>query len=535
MGYKLFRDRSSELIQWTEFHHSSIVNAALACYLHKKAAGVPDVTSKYLLQLSLNYRDDDPALPVERKFEMRGAHFNAKDDPDTAALYKMVFDARPAAVAMGKMEMGDGLYWGTRAYLLMVRFRPHRVEFGTDGIPFWKHFGIANVYANARPACRNPLDQLGENLTEGRKMKFCCGKLEGLPTCCCVWTSAEGRMTTRMRYTRASDSVPSQAGGSKRPRDGDTDRNDSGAPKRAKPEPGRSHAWESSDDTFWYHDGNVVVRVPGEGTLFKLHSSRLERECGYFKDLFDSPHATATIHFQGYPMYDAPQGITAKAFKDLLTEIEKPLAGLEFPPSQSHTVSLLETAHVLSCDAVSRLAENRLRELWDSRHVPTKAGPGDIRAYTDAIATIHLAREHDISGVLKRAFYELLSSEDYWEAYRADRGSMDLPHEDKERLRSRLWGEFILAVPKEGTVKRLTDEWCCYGYSDRGPNWRSVIVERGALKQGAMDPLRYNVVEKMGVYLKQEMWCEGCLGNKEREWEAKRTEWWGLLDELFDL
>ena len=65
--------------------------------------------------------------------------------------------------------------------------------------------------------------------------------------------------------------------------------------------------------------------MPGEGTLFKLYSSRLERECGYFKDLLDSPDTTTTRHYQGYPMYDTPHGVTAKTFKDLLTEIEKPL------------------------------------------------------------------------------------------------------------------------------------------------------------------------------------------------------------------
>ena len=65
--------------------------------------------------------------------------------------------------------------------------------------------------------------------------------------------------------------------------------------------------------------------MPVEGILFKLYSSRLERECGYFKGLFNSPNTTTTRHYQGYPMYDTPQGVTAKAFKDLLMEIEKPL------------------------------------------------------------------------------------------------------------------------------------------------------------------------------------------------------------------
>lgn len=97
--------------------------------------------------------------------------------------------------------------------------------------------------------------------------------------------------------------------------------------KRAKPEPGRSASPRAyrSDDTFWYHDGNVIVRIPGEGTLFKLHSSRLARQCGYFKDAFESPDVRVTEWFQRYPVYNAPHELTTKAFKDLLTAIENPL------------------------------------------------------------------------------------------------------------------------------------------------------------------------------------------------------------------
>ncbi|PIL28418.1 hypothetical protein GSI_08452 [Ganoderma sinense ZZ0214-1] len=559
MGYKLFRDRSvqlsgnpnawSELMQWAEFHHSSIINATLACYLHKKDT-IPDITSKYLLQLSLHYRDD-PSLPIETKFELRGAHFSSKDAPDTAPLYKMVFDTRPGAVAMAKRDIGERLYWGTGAYLLMVRFRPHQLVFGTDGIPFWKHFGIDRLHANAHPACRNPLDQLEENLMEGRKMKFCCGKLEGLPTCCCVWapTEAERRLPTmQSESTRASD-IPSQvSAGSKRLRDNDTSQKNN-APKRPKSEPGLSTPtlrrddndafWY--DDTFWCHDGDVVVRVPGEWTLFKLHRSRLQSQCSYFNALFDAQDVKVAGFFQECPMYDTPLEVTAKAFKDLLKAIEDPHEVFESMLSRSQTVALLETAHTLSCNSVARQAANRLRDLWDSSRIPTKAGPEDDRSYTTTITTIRLAREYEIPEVLKRAFYELLSSKDYWAAYRTDRASIELSDRDKERLAygrailSEVWVEFILEVPEAGAVRRLSDERCCYGYSERGPNWRSAIVERGDLRLGAMDPLRYNVVERNRGYLKGEGWCEGCLRNKEDAWEAKRTEWWGLLDELFGL
>ncbi|TFY56616.1 hypothetical protein EVG20_g8860 [Dentipellis fragilis] len=165
--YTTFRDRAielsgnpkawSHLSTWVEYHHASLINATLACYLHKKAE-VPDITAKYLLHITLNYRND-PSLPPQEQFEMRGAHFCSKDDPEVGPLYSMVFNARPQAVRMGRMEMGDS-YWGTGAYLLMIRYRPNVTVIGTDGIPFWKQFGIDKASANARPSCRSPLDQL---------------------------------------------------------------------------------------------------------------------------------------------------------------------------------------------------------------------------------------------------------------------------------------------------------------------------------------------------------------------------------------
>ena len=91
---------------------------------------------------------------------------------------------------MGRVEMSDE-YWGTRCYLFMVRFRPQQSIKIPDGLPSWKHFAIDKYRANARPACRNPLEIMEETLHEGRKLKFCCGKKEGMPTCCCGgWTHA---------------------------------------------------------------------------------------------------------------------------------------------------------------------------------------------------------------------------------------------------------------------------------------------------------------------------------------------------------
>ena len=49
----------------------------------------------------------------------------------------------------------------------------------------WKRLAIDNWHANAQLACRHPVDQLKENLEQGKKLRFCYGKLEGAPAHCC--------------------------------------------------------------------------------------------------------------------------------------------------------------------------------------------------------------------------------------------------------------------------------------------------------------------------------------------------------------
>ena len=64
-----------------------------------------------------------------------------------------------------------------------------------------------------------------------------------------------------------------------------------------------------------------------EGTLFKLHRSRLERYCHTFSELFAArPDGDETI--DGCPAYAAPPGLSLQGFKDVLAALEEPLCVL---------------------------------------------------------------------------------------------------------------------------------------------------------------------------------------------------------------
>ena len=168
----------SYLTTWIAFHNTTLVNATLAFYLLQKDI-IPDVAATHLLHLSLLYHDD-PALPIERRFEVRGFNFTHKDKPAIApgkTYADIVYPSRKGAVQMGHMSLGDD-YWDTGAYLLMVQFKKEN----QGAIPFWKHFGIDKASARATPSCHHPADILKYHIHGGLKPHFCCGRMPGMPT-----------------------------------------------------------------------------------------------------------------------------------------------------------------------------------------------------------------------------------------------------------------------------------------------------------------------------------------------------------------
>ena len=179
-----------QLTTWITFHHATLINATLACFLQKKKA-IPDIADTHILFIALLYRHD-PTLPVERRFEVQDAQLVHKDEPSSAGgptYGQLVFMDRGTAVEMGRMELGKD-YWGTGAYILSTRFKEENVQ----ALPFWKHFAIDKQHSRAKLTCNPPLALLRRNIHEGFKLRFCCGRIEGMPTCCCGgWTHEKVR------------------------------------------------------------------------------------------------------------------------------------------------------------------------------------------------------------------------------------------------------------------------------------------------------------------------------------------------------
>ncbi|KAI0363515.1 hypothetical protein BV20DRAFT_975615 [Pilatotrama ljubarskyi] len=335
----------------------------------------------------------------------------------------------------------------------------------------------------------------------------------------------------------------------------------------------------SKSAKYWYDDGNVVIGV--HTTLFRLHRSRLAQHCAFFATLFGPPafgalrahdgHVGDRWVVDGCPVYHTPAALKVDDFECLLDVLERPSdvsrrAFSHGMPTQTTAAALLRASHALACGLVFAFAEDALGVIWGCG-LPPKApsytaalfpgapaatahsdgvGAAVEHTYLDALFIILLARRYNVQGVLKRAFYELIASQDFWDALTADRKRIRLPEGDLLRLYNarhvleQRWREAAVVAPcTNARGESICEKSECrvrYGhsYSLAKDLWRDMVLQSGLVDVGARDPMRY---ELLGGLKREsrDRWCAWCL----REWEEmmgrKRREWWALLDQLMHL
>ena len=198
----------SEFAQWREYHHDSLTNAALAHYI----LDGPGSEADYLFHVLLSYRND-PALPIERKFSFQGCRFVHKDLPSS---FETPPDATtcipPADTMRGLMRLRElaahdlQQRMGSRnpprmgAYLLTIKFGPPGQRDPVGLQTFHRIFGFADEHMRANVNLqRSPAQILERTFDKGRKQRFCCGRIPGMPTCCCGgWTHQKSNTVSRV-------------------------------------------------------------------------------------------------------------------------------------------------------------------------------------------------------------------------------------------------------------------------------------------------------------------------------------------------
>ncbi|VDB83065.1 unnamed protein product [Peniophora sp. CBMAI 1063] len=176
--------------RWLEYHHTSLINTALAAYnaigphAHESC-----VLFIHLVHVKCEVHENCNHLPYERSLQAQAIYLVHRDS-QAGRMYENVFRRRDEAQLLSRQEHGAS-YAGTGAYLLLRTYAEGTPDEAV--ILYSKYFGYDKYHAQARPI-GDPMKLLGANINEGKRPRFCCGKfveaMSGEVCCCGGWTHA---------------------------------------------------------------------------------------------------------------------------------------------------------------------------------------------------------------------------------------------------------------------------------------------------------------------------------------------------------
>ena len=137
-----------------------------------------------ILAVHLTHKGDI-SLPLQHRFTIEAiSRYNRGDDQlASAELVKKLDSAEMKnTIEFGKKEMGSE-YYGTAMIVTSAVFSQTPLV----ALPVFKCFAITKTVAKARVITGPWWPPLRDILENGKKMKFCCGKIEGVGCCCGGW------------------------------------------------------------------------------------------------------------------------------------------------------------------------------------------------------------------------------------------------------------------------------------------------------------------------------------------------------------
>lgn len=173
-----------DFMAWIEYHHTTLINCAVAAIDVKYEPGADE---HVFLHLCTHYCNE-PGQKMQSRFcSMSGKGVDMREEPEVAESMKELLKQRAQYVEIGKKQYGKD-YGGTGMYML-------HADFNTTVVPFAKIFNFDKATANAEP---HP--EYGrlytEYITEGKKMRFCCGQIAEGICCCGGWTHVKGQLVS---------------------------------------------------------------------------------------------------------------------------------------------------------------------------------------------------------------------------------------------------------------------------------------------------------------------------------------------------
>lgn len=198
--------------------------------------------------------------------------------------------------------------------------------------------------------------------------------------------------------------------------------------------------------------------------------------------------------------------------------------------------ALLRASDALSCATLRKLAVQYIEMLWPSALHPC-ANPLFVTYVStthveDSITVLTLARQYDIPGVLKAAYYHLLCTRSFWDRiYGPRKGTLGLPDADVTRLQDaqlqlgQAWACLLNSHPRKAPLcpKCQHDDSAADAWGRDVADW---FDEDPDDYIGAVDDV-VRLIEELRL---ERNWCDGCLDERVIVWKAAKEIWWNGLD-----
>jgi len=205
-------------------------------------------------------------------------------------------------------------------------------------------------------------------------------------------------------------------------------------------------------------------------------------------------------------------------------------------PSAAVIASIMRAAHALSMSALIDIAKYFFCLAWPSHLAALTQTP--IPRPAEAL---QLARLHNIQAMRKRAYYEILRTEDFTQAADEAAGmDMDSPlaQDDWQLLfhvRSKLlkeWRAVIHTAPDSSRCfSAAIDNGCALARAEpeNTESWNKEVMLTGFALNGLFDPL-CALVRLAAIDWRKYGFCGPCSDARKRLWMDKRRELWSALD-----
>ncbi|KAJ8472997.1 hypothetical protein ONZ51_g8153 [Trametes cubensis] len=259
--------------------------------------------------------------------------------------------------------------------------------------------------------------------------------------------------------------------------------------------------------------------------VYRLHKRWLADNFTYFAQKFgpggDDSWITTVLEepevAEGCTVYHTPSEVPAEDFERILHALKnQEQKHGSSAASRTAGTQLLVAAQALGCDTIVTQERERLCTVWNERKPPRPESYRNYRppesayppndephSFEEAREMIRLGRNHGLRKVLKRAYYELVSSSEFESALK-DPGAFGFSRAEMKRL-SRVQGKLMFAwhravrKPPRDSLWRgshchpLARSPLPYGCKQqhgaiRRSAWRNMMNETGEAAEGARDP-----------------------------------------------